>query len=122
MTHHKQLNMWLQLGGHADGNSNLLNVALREAEEESGITEFKVITKEIFDLDIHSIPKYGNQPSHIHYDVRFIFEVDELKENIIISDESNDVSWISLKMAIEKNSEPSIERMVKKTIDNFLMK
>ena len=120
MTHHKKLNMWLQLGGHADGDSDLLKVALREAKEESGIERFKIITKQIFDLDIHIIPQNNDQPSHTHYDVRFIFEANSKKDRILISEESNDVSWVSLNGALKRNSESSIKRMVNKT-NNFLI-
>ena len=112
--------MWLQLGGHADGEIDLLKVALREAEEESGLKKFKLLSKNIFDLDIHTIPKYHKEPSHTHYDVRFIFEADSYDGNILISEESKDVSWIDLIMVLEKNSEPSIERMLRKTNEKFL--
>ena len=56
MTNHIKLNMWLQLGGHAEGNSDLLSVAIKEAREESGLDNFKVVSNKIFDLDIHQIP------------------------------------------------------------------
>ncbi len=52
MTHHKKLGKWIKLGGHADGENDLLKVALREAKEESGIQQFKVLSEEIFYLDI----------------------------------------------------------------------
>ena len=74
MTHHYQLNKWLQLGGHADGNENLLDVAMNEAIEESGLNNFKIISDKIFDIDIHTIPQYNNVPSHFHFDVRFLLE------------------------------------------------
>ena len=77
MTHHKKLNMWLQLGGHADGNTDLLDVARREAIEESGIKKIRLLNDEIFDVDIHLVPKFKDQPSHKHFDVRFIFEANE---------------------------------------------
>tara|TARA_B100001250_G_scaffold412489_1_gene443829 strand:- start:2335 stop:2877 length:543 start_codon:yes stop_codon:yes gene_type:complete len=119
MTHHKKLNMWLQLGGHADGECDLLNAALREAKEESGIESFKIISNQIFDLDIHDIPNIDSQPSHRHYDVRFLFEANSENEKVIVSEESNDVAWIDLSKACEKNSESSIKRMVEKTLNKF---
>ena len=119
MTHHKKLNMWLQLGGHTDGDRHLLNVALREAKEESGIENFKIISDQIFDLDIHYIPQIDSQPSHRHYDVRFLFEANSENEKIIVSEESNDVAWVDILEACEKNKESSIKRMVEKTINNY---
>ena len=78
MTHHKTINKWLQ-------------VALREATEESGLHRFEVLNKTIFDLDIHKIQKVGSDLSHFHYDVRFLLEADPEKEPIIVSKESYDV-------------------------------
>jgi 8-oxo-dGTP pyrophosphatase MutT (NUDIX family) len=115
MTHHKKLNMWLQLGGHADGDKNLVNVALRESKEESGFSNFKLLSKEIFDLDIHEIEPMNDDPRHFHYDVRFLLEADPIKSEIIVSDESHDVKWIPLSEVNNYNSEDSIRRMVDKT-------
>ena len=116
MTHHKKLGKWIQLGGHADGESDLLKVALREAKEESGIQQFKVFSEEIFDLDIHEIPQNNSELGHLHYDVRFLIEADPTGEAVIISDESHDVTWIPLADVAKLNPEVSIERMIKKTI------
>src|SRR5438445_11675292 len=71
LTHHRKLDRWLQLGGHADGNTNLAHVALREAEEESGLRGL-VVEPEIFDLDRHEIPARGAEAAHWHYDVRHV--------------------------------------------------
>src|SRR3954469_5702412 len=56
LTHHHKLDKWLQLGGHADGETDLLAAALREAHEESGLTRVRVVSPEIFDVDRHWIP------------------------------------------------------------------
>ena len=115
MTHHKKLNMWLQLGGHADGEKDLKSVALKEAKEESGFNNFSILSEEIFDLDIHKIESMNEEPEHLHYDVRFLLEADPNEQDIIISEESHDVKWIHLDDVLEYNSEKSISRMVKKT-------
>ena len=117
MTHHKKLNMWLQLGGHADGSEDLINVAMREAKEESGFENFILVSDKIFDLDIHEIPATSADTKHIHYDVRFLLEADPENNEIIISDESHDVRWIHLDEVLNRNSEDSMKRMVDKTID-----
>ena len=115
MTHHKKLNMWLQLGGHADGEKDLKSVALKEAKEESGFNNFSILSEEIFDLDIHKIEPMNEEPEHLHYDVRFLLEADPNEQDIIISEESHDVKWIHLDDVLEYNSEESISRMVEKT-------
>ncbi|MEA1882645.1 MAG: NUDIX hydrolase [Candidatus Marinimicrobia bacterium] len=119
MTHHRQLDMWLQLGGHSDGCSNLLEVARTEAIEESGFSQFKVLSEEIFDLDIHQIPAHNSDPPHLHFDVRFILEAQHGKEEIIVSDESQDVAWVHVQKIQNKNSEKSIARMLNKTLKYF---
>ena len=116
MTHHKKIGKWLQLGGHADGESDLLKVSQREAVEESGINNFVTISNEIFDMDIHEIPPIGSDPKHLHYDIRFLLEADPDKESLTISNESHDVAWIPLDQIAHYNSEKSIMRMVDKTI------
>ena len=115
MTNHKKLNMWLQLGGHADGIDDLISVAIREAKEESGFDNFVIVSEKIFDLDIHEFPAIAEGPIHLHYDVRFLLEADPKNNTIVISNESHDVQWIALDKVIKLNPENSIHRMVKKT-------
>ena len=119
MMHHKKLDMWLQLGGHADGDCDLLNVARKEAIEESGIKNITLINDKIFDVDIHLVPKFKDQPSHKHYDVRFIFEANENDEEINFNQESHKVLWLKLDEIKNYNSEISIRRMIEKTIREF---
>ncbi len=118
LTHHRKLNKWIQLGGHADGHSDIYSAALREAYEESGLKEIIPVTRNIFDIDIHSIPKIGNTPSHNHYDVRFAFQVSG-PETFRVSQESHDLSWVEVNKLHEITHEPSMKRMEKKSIRNF---
>ena len=114
MTHHKKIGKWVQLGGHADDEQDLLKVSQREAKEESGLNNFVILSKEIFDMDIHEVPSIGSEPKHLHYDIRFLLEANP-EESITVSDESYDVAWIELDKIQQINSEDSIIRMVKKT-------
>jgi len=119
LTHHATLNKWLQPGGHADGEENVLNVALREAEEETGLKFFTLLQDPIFDLDIHPIPARKGFPAHLHYDIRFLFEANK-EDEIIVSEESHDVAWKSLDELKELTlNNPSMMRMVYKTKAQF---
>lgn len=71
LIHHVKLGRWLQPGGHADGEGDLAQVALREAIEETGIADLSVVMPAI-SLDIHSIPKHKKDPPHLHLDLRFL--------------------------------------------------
>lgn len=122
MTHHKKLGKWLQLGGHSDGDPDTLNVAMREAVEESGIQNIECLSPEIFDLDIHRIParaaKPGRpaheaEPEHEHFDVRFLLRASE-SDRFQVSDESHALAWFTARDLMEMNPERSITRMVEK--------
>lgn len=76
LIHHKALGRWLQPGGHADGDPDLMAVARCEVFEETGLRDLDPVTPRPFDLDIHSIPERKGVPAHLHYDVRFLFEAD----------------------------------------------
>lgn len=113
LVHHAKLNKWVQPGGHADGDENILRVALKEAEEETGLTKFNIIGNTLFDVDIHQIPERKEFPAHLHYDVRFLLEADP-GDLIQVSEESHDVKWIHLDELEHYNQERSVLRMKEK--------
>lgn len=113
LTHHRKLDRWLQLGGHADGESDVLAVAIKEAEEESGLGNFSVIGPGIFDIDIHRIPARKNEPEHDHYDVRYVLMVNGSLE-FEVSEESHELRWVKLDEVKNLTREPSMMRMVEK--------
>lgn len=93
LTHHKKLNLWLQPGGHADGDPDIVRVASREAAEESGIPDLSLASAEIFDVDVHAIPESKKEPAHFHYDVRFLF-VAPPEAEFVVSEESHQLAWV----------------------------
>ncbi len=115
LTHHRKLDKWLQLGGHADGDPDLRAVALREAREESGLTRLRLVDEAPFDVDRHLIPERKGTPAHYHYDLRFMIEADPA-EPLAVSDESHDLAWVELERVTTLNPEESMARMVRKTL------
>jgi len=113
LTHHRKLNIWIQLGGHCDGESDTVAVALREAQEESGIMALKVLSEDIFDLDIHPIPARGDEPEHFHYDVRYVIQT-QGNTNFVVSEESHDLAWIPIEKLSDYSQETSMLRMGRK--------
>ncbi|MFQ5469202.1 MAG: NUDIX hydrolase [Gammaproteobacteria bacterium] len=118
LIHHKKLDRWLQPGGHVENDTNILETALREAKEETGINDFQIPLENIFDIDIHTIPAIKKEREHYHYDVRFLLVADEYSP-ITISHESNDLKWFSLAEISAMNEGPSIQRMVDKTLAKY---
>ena len=114
LTHHHRLDKWMQLGGHADGDADVLRVALREAREESGLADIRSLSESIYDVDVHEIPARGIEPAHLHYDVRFLFEADA-NLALGITPESKALAWVKLGDVAGLTNERSVLRMVEKT-------
>lgn len=96
LNHHKFLDKWLQFGGHCDGDEDLVRVALREAEEETGISGLILASEKPFDLDIHPIPENPKrgEPAHFHYDVRYVLIAPEGAQ-AKCSEESVALQWFT---------------------------
>lgn len=115
LTHHFKLGRWLQLGGHTEVDERVAEGALREAREESGLTQLKLYKTTIFDLDIHEIPERKNEIKHLHYDVRFLI-VAKIGEPLVVSDESHDLKWVPIVEVTNYTDSESIQRMCRKII------
>jgi 8-oxo-dGTP pyrophosphatase MutT (NUDIX family) len=115
LTHHRKLGRWLQPGGHADGDGDLAQVALREAEEESGLSGLSLLAG-IFDLDRHAIPARGDEPGHWHYDVRFAVRALG-SEQYRVGEESHDLAWRPVGEIInDAGADESLRRMARKWV------
>ena len=112
MTHHRKLERWLQLGGHADGDRDMGSVALKEAQEESGLPGLSVDGDSIFDLDRHWIPERKDVPGHWHYDVRYVVRA-SIDERYVVSEESHDLAW-RLISDVAQEADESMSRMARK--------
>lgn len=113
LLHHRKHDRWFQPGGHADGDADILRVALRETGEETGLSEehIRLLSPMIF--DVHRIPASARGPAHTHYDLRFLVDIDH--RPVPGNDESHQVLWVPLAEVPRFNNNRSIFRMVEKT-------
>lgn len=117
LTHHLKLNNWFQLGGHIEeSDRNIIEACSRELQEESGLTQFKLLSPSIFDIDVHKIPhsKKG-VPEHFHFDLRLLFEANDeepINFNVL---ESITVEWKTFEEIKKLTFNLSILRMIEKT-------
>jgi len=126
LAHHRKLSRWLQLGGHADGQWCVEEVALREAREESGLAAFEIVPIDgmviPFDVDVHQIPaRYDAhgclvEDAHEHHDVRFLL-VARSDVEIHASHESHEVAWCTPDEVRQKTTEESVLRMLRKALE-----
>ena len=117
LTRHRIFDRWLQLGGHADGCPRPHLVALREAEEESGLKGFGLFRDPDgyvpLDVDIHVIAARSGVPAHEHYDLRYLLAA-AAEQPLVISDESHDLRWFAREELLGIVHEESVLRMLRK--------
>ena len=118
MAYHRIYDSWAWLGGHADGDHDLLRVALKEVEEESGVAA-RPVTNQIYSVEILTVDgheKHGKYvPSHLHLNVTYLLEADDRQAIRPKEDENKAVAWFGLAEALEKSSEPwSVDRIYRK--------
>jgi 8-oxo-dGTP pyrophosphatase MutT (NUDIX family) len=113
LMHHRKLDRWLQPGGHADGDTDLSRVALREAQEETGLSGLRV-EGGVFDLDRHRIAARANEPEHWHYDVRYVVRAGA-DESFVVNAESHALAWRpAVEVANDETLDASLRRMAGK--------
>lgn len=122
MIYHNIYNSWCWIGGHADGEEDLLSVAKREVEEETSVKNINVLGNGKI-MSIDSLPvaghvkrgKYVN--SHVHLSVAYIFEADENEEIKIKPDENSNVAWQDIDKVVELSAEPHMKNVYQKMIN-----
>lgn len=126
MVYHNIYHSWSWTGGHADGDKNLLHVAIKEAIEETGVTRIYPIREEIIGLDILPVwghVKRGNYvSSHLHLNITYPLIADEKDRLIVKEDENSGVKWLEIDRLSEYVSEPDMLPVYTKIIKQILNK
>lgn len=119
LTHHKKIDRWLQFGGHSDGDSNTLRVAVSEIREESGILDLELLVDGIFDVDIHLFKnRQFKEESHWHFDIRFAFKTNAT--DFVLSDESIAIDWFAKEQFFAPIFKMGLDDRFLKKWDNLL--
>ena len=115
LLHHRRLDRWLQPGGHGEGETDPRAIALREAEEETGLTAAELTAfpdDQLLDVDVHVIPARPGEPQHLHLDLRYGFVASE-GAKAVLSHESKGLRWVPLGEPIE-GADPALRRALRK--------
>lgn len=121
MVYHNIYDSWSWLGGHADGETDLLSVALREVKEEAGITKVHPVSEKIFSLESLTVDGHVKKgtyvSSHLHLNATYLLEADSEEAVSIKADENSGVAWFSPEEALERSTEPwFVERVYTKLL------
>lgn len=118
MIFHNIYKAWSWVGGHADGEKDLLQVALRETTEETGVINIKPLLNDIFSLEIIGVDGHVKRGkyvgTHLHLNVTYLLEADENEKLVIKPDENSGVRWVSLTDAVKLCTEPYMKKIYDK--------
>ena len=110
MVYHRIYDSWSWTGGHADGEEDLLAVALREVTEETGVTHVRPVSKDIFSLETLTVDGHEKRgeyvPSHLHLNLTYLLEADDTEALRVCEDENKGVAWFGLDEALRASTEP----------------
>ena len=121
MAYHNLYDSWAWTGGHADGEENLKEVALRELQEETGVKNIKLVTENILALDVLHVERHIKKgkfvPSHLHLNLTYLIEVDENDELKIKEDENQGVKWFLIDEIFNVVKEEGMKKVYSKLIE-----
>ncbi len=124
MAYHHIYKSWSWLGGHADGDEDLLQVALKEVREESGVSNLNPVTQSIYSLEVLTVDGHVKNgvyvPSHLHLNVTYLIEANEHEKLVVKEDENSQLKWFSLVDAIKSSSEPWFQEHIYSKLNDKL--
>lgn len=122
MAYHKIYDSWAWVGGHSDGDTDLLHVAMKEAKEETGIKNVTTISENIYSLEIIVVNGHEKRgkyvASHVHLNATYLLEANENEEIHIKEDENSGVKWVPIDKILEVSSEQWVKDRVYAKIIN----
>ena len=122
MVYHNMYQSWSWIGGHADGIEDLCSVAMRELQEETGVSNASLVSRDIFSLEILTVDGHIKKgvyvPSHLHLNVTYLAEADENEKLVVNEEENQAVKWWTFEEALKASTEPwFVENVYKKLIE-----
>lgn len=127
MVYHNIYDSWSWTGGHADGEPDLLSVAIKEAREETGVKALKTLRREPVSLEIITVDGHEKRgvyvPSHLHLNLTYLLEAEENQILTVKEDENSGVQWIPVRDLADYVSEPwMLDRIYSKLSDQLSSK
>ena len=123
MLYHNIYNSWSWSGGHADGEEDMLSVALREAKEETGIERVRPVTEDVYSVEILTVNAHVKRGKyvapHLHLNLTYLLEADDCQQLHAKPDENSAVRWFPTEAAPEASSEPEMRVIYRKLNDKL---
>ena len=124
MAYHIIYNSWSWLGGHADGETDLLRTAIREVKEESGLEDVRPVSEDIYSLEVLTVDGHEKKgkyvSSHLHLNVTYLLEADPDQPVHRKADENKGVAWFEKEEAVQKSTEPWFQARIYRKLNDKL--
>lgn len=124
MAYHNIYDSWAWIGGHADGMEDLCAVAMKELQEETGVSHARLVSEEVFSLETLTVDGHVKRgvwvPSHLHFNLTYLAEAEEEEKLMIREEENSAVQWWTFEEALKVSTEPwMVEHIYKKLIEKL---
>ena len=121
--YHNIYKSWSWVGGHADGDDDMLYVAEKETREETSLKKFNVLSQMPISVEILTVKSHVRKgeyvPAHQHFNITYLFEADENDAIHILEDENSNIGWLTFEELISKSNEPHMIPFYEKIIEKI---